>query len=224
MARPKTPKRSQRGTKHRLIYDLGTDYVERIDAMLVKGTSGDRLAAKMQQEWGVHQDVKAATLSKALIRYKKDVLAGRMVTTVERKDEEGTVVERTEYRPNEPRIDAHECLTELVLTQQERLNKLYAREKSMPTLMDQMRKEIHACGQLLKQLADLQLELGLLKRAPKKVQLDGYIDLGDFGGQERYERGIQEQQALHAATQEALDALLGEDVQDGEFEDIGLPE
>jgi hypothetical protein len=60
-------------------------------------------------------------------------------------------------------------LTELVAHQKDRFEKMYLKEKMAPLLMKQVSEEGRLLKDMLVELGKLQLETGVLQRAPKKV-------------------------------------------------------
>lgn len=156
--------------KYERIIALGADKVAQIDAMLFKNVKSAKVARHIQEVWGEFSNVDESALTKQLTRYKDEEVIGRWLTQVI--DDNG-VVKEGYMKPMveaKAKLNAHDMLQELVLVQQERLNKVYAREMKLPTNMDVVRRDIETYGKLIGQLSGLQMDLGYITRVPIKVQ------------------------------------------------------
>lgn len=156
--------------KFERIISLGADKVAQIDAMLFKNIDSVRVAHHIQDIWGDFDNVNIEALTKQLKRYKESEVVGRWLTQVI--DDNG-VVKDDYMKPMfeaKAQLNAHDMLQDLVIVQQERMNKVYTREKKLPTNMDTVRKDIETYGKLLGQLAGLQMDLGYITRVPLKIQ------------------------------------------------------
>jgi hypothetical protein len=155
---------------YHMLKSLGEDKLAQIDAMLFKGVHLEKIANHIHKIWGLFDDIDTTKLVLVLSRYKNKELTGRWLMQVT--DDDGNLIpdHMKPIRSKKQKVDAHELLQDLVLVQQERLNKVYEREKKLPTTMETVRRDIDTYGKLLIQLANLQMDLGFIERAPLKIQ------------------------------------------------------
>ena len=206
--------------KHHLITQLEKLHLDKVEAMMFEGKSGPVIVDQIR-EWGYHADVKLDTLKKAVNRYRNQVVKGRIVNKVEIVDEQTgeTRVETLEYIKEKPNVDVMDDLGNLINLQKERINKLYAREMKMPTLMKSLQVEIKELRELLTKMAGLQMELGHLRRVPKKISIDDPRVLESKArhffqqGKESGEQASQASADIISFFAESLD-----DIEDGVFE------
>ena len=204
--------------KSKTIHDLDQEKFDIIESLLIKNTSAPKLVQKIQVEWGLLVDVKPETLQKQLVRYKKDKITPHLhahvkvpeVIQVKPKGEpigeELTVKTTVIFARPDKRIDAHEALTELVEVQMIRLQKIYNREDATPMLMETVRQNIHTMSGLLKQLSDLQFDLGVAKRvSPIQKHLIGTFDLTESEIQQVHAQSKTENDELAIATQKVIE-------------------
>lgn len=140
---------------------LGGEKVEKIDRMLRQGRPAAGVARMVQKEWGECTDISELSLSKMLTRYRKDIVE---TTVFEAMEKAGTLDRVTGLVKG---MDAVEELTKACSIQKDRLTKMYTQEAKGPLLMKQVSQEMDLFATMLDKLAKLQLETGLLKRAPK---------------------------------------------------------
>lgn len=163
---------------------LGSEKLGIVDAQLLQGKTAGDVARMLQDEWKVMTDLNFETLKKQLIRYKNarivprtvqfqqkvltDTMEGRLA--LEAKRGIGVMVEK---------LNVMEYAEELVELQRKRIMKLKAKEEKLPEglVLDALSKLLPDYGRSLSMLANLQMETGLIKRAPKIIT--GQIDLRD---------------------------------------------
>lgn len=162
--------KKKKEAKFTRILALGEDKVAQIDAMLFKNIEAVRIAKHIQNVWGDYKDVETNTLAKQIKRYRADEVIGRWLVNIT--DSDGKVKDGYMETMHEAKsqLNAHDLLQDLVIIQQERLNKVYLREKVLPTNMDVVRRDIDTYGKLLGQLAGIQMDLGYITRVPLKIQ------------------------------------------------------
>lgn len=168
--------------KHSDLYSMGGDFVERMEALLVRGLSTRKVAQRIQDEWGLLKDIKVETLAKKVLRYKVDIMDHHLQTeVVVKSNAEGAPKDTTETHKikrifrKSAKIDVLEELEELVKFQMHRVERIAALEDPMPTVLKQTREEVRELSNLLKQMSELQMDVGLMNRVPHKVR--GKIDL-----------------------------------------------
>ena len=174
------------GEAFRDLYALGEERVGKIDDLLTKGLPASQVVEVIQGEWKVWTDRKAGTVKKMLERYRKGPLRQRIVHQV------ATATEHIRASTLRARLNALDELNDLVGHQKDRYLKMYEREKPTALLMKQVTEEGRLLKEMLVELGRLQLETGVLARAPKKVT--GTIT-DPNGGVQTFE-WTQEQEAL----------------------------
>lgn len=166
---------SDRSDKHGFMFDLGSEKLDAITLLLVQGKSGDTIVEVIQKEWGVWLDEKPATIKKRVQRYYNDIVRPHLLHTVASgelhsdDDEEVTVLQQ--YKPPTMRLDSYKAMEDLALIQCARLAKLYEREKNMGTNMDAVRRDVRELYTILSKLGEMQMDLGLMRRLPKALEL-----------------------------------------------------
>ena len=143
--------------------ELGPEKVARIDEMLKKGIVTGQVATIIHDEWKVLTDVKHPTLKRMLERYRKGELRERIVAEI------AGATEGTRTSTLQKRVNALDALDELVALQTARYKKMLVKEQAGPLLMKQVSDEGRLLKEMLVELGRLQLETGVLARAPKKV-------------------------------------------------------
>jgi len=151
---------------NRRLMALGQARVRELEARLLEGQQLTALANMIQKEWEECLDVKPLTLIKELERFKASRVEGKLLFL------KGTDYGKMVYGEYATSIDVMEQMQKAVGVQQERVSKLYMQEQKIPTLMEAMRREISLLVEMYGQLLEMQMELGLLKRAPKEFSLD----------------------------------------------------
>jgi hypothetical protein len=141
---------------------LGDERVTELRDRLQRGDSVLKLVALIQEDWGEITDIKADSLKKTLERFRKRI----------REEMTESIVESAVGKTTSgllKRMNVMEELEELAIVQKRRFQKVLHREEQGPLLMKQVSEEARLFQGLLGQLATLQLETGILRRAPKHV-------------------------------------------------------
>jgi hypothetical protein len=157
--------------KYKRLYDLGSDRMGIIDAMLTKGDSTMSVAEKIQFEWNQCTSVKIGTLDKQLLRYRKDILEPRLIAAAKNAAEKSTSISK-EIKAFNDQIDVIAQLNDFIAMQAARIKKAYTLEhgKKDGKLDPNINKELRPFTDMCRVLAGLQLETGVLRRVPKQVQ------------------------------------------------------
>lgn len=195
--------------KHAAIHAMGKEYVDKLDALLVKGTSSLKAANIVKDEWGLCSGDKVSTLQKRIQRYKKDVLDHHLHTEILTEDGKKLEVKMT-LKKDDPKVDVLDAVTELVRLQQYRVQKMYDLEHNMPTLLGSLRKEVKQLSDLLKQLSDLQFDLGLAQRTPRTIKGDISMAFGTISEQEEKFKRLSQIQSQKVEAGHEVFAILDE--------------
>jgi hypothetical protein len=160
---------------------------EQLDDMLLKGIVASEATRIIQAEWKIWLDEKPATIKKRLERYRSSELKKRLVEQVA--GATGGLRAATLAQ----RINAMDELEVLVGQQKVRFSKiLQVESKSDSFLLKSATDEGRLLKEMLVELGRLQLETGVLHRAPKKVT----GKLTDGNGVEQIFEWTQEQEEL----------------------------
>ncbi|HEY0819789.1 MAG TPA: hypothetical protein VGD46_13480 [Rhizobacter sp.] len=168
---PKAPAPPKEGAYGRFA-EMTTEQQTGMDTMLLRGDSPQKVATVLQEDWGYFKDTKYDTLVKQVQRYRSRVLQPRQEHALA-KVAVGAVgddaKDKNAQRKMHQRLDVMGHWEEIVKLQRERIMKMYEREKGLPVVTDGLTKLFKDYQHGLSALADLQLETGYLKRAPKTV-------------------------------------------------------
>jgi hypothetical protein len=151
------------GEAFKSLKELGPEKVAAIDEMLTKGIVASQVATIIRDDWKLLQEVKHESVKKMLERYRKSELRDRIVQQIAGAN--NGVRASTLQR----RASAMENLQELVEIQTGRFKKMLVKEQMAPLLLKQVSDEGRLLKEMLVELGRMQLETGILARAPKKV-------------------------------------------------------
>lgn len=193
--------------KYARIYALGADKVSQVDTLLLKGTVAGDVATLIQGEWGAMQDLSFSAIERQLRRYRRDL------------DIKVTARQEVALRDNKTvlavsrqveQIDVIEDMNSLIHTQKIRINRLLEYEASRELsegLLSDVKYEMQQLIAMYKLISTLQLETGLMRRAPKTVS--GMFSYDDDTGRFEFEAKIEDHKALSQATAEVMQILEG---------------
>ena len=141
--------------------ELGPDRVRELKLRLTQGESVKTLVPVVQETWGLFPNKKPSTVSTILYRYNRDTVkkeaAARVLATVE--------------KAGHLKVSSLLDMADLCEKQKQRVTKALDLEDKMSGLLtDQASDQIRLLSDMLGKLAYLQLETGLLQRAPKTVK------------------------------------------------------
>jgi len=188
------------------LLELPPNKLNEVDALLRDGVSALKVAKKIHEEWGLVQGVNRTTLHRYLLRYVRNVVRKR---TVEEITERALAVNRqratTHVVQNLNVIDEVE---RLVVEQKERVEAVARNERKtgrpQGMLLKMVTEEMRFLKDLLVELGRLQLETGIMSRAPK--HMTGTLVGPD--GRETHFDWTEEQEELYRV-------IEGETVDDG---------
>ena len=201
-AKPSNPSIVAKGRDHpsqeaRLIRDLGADRMPQINDMIVNNKSDVFIAKVIKNDWGLMLSTNLMTVKKAIFRYRTEVYEVKL--TYAASPDAKKIAKFAE------RADVLENLTTLVELQQGRVSKGLALEEKSPHLHYMLKFEIQLLGNLHKQLTDLQMDLGLLRKVPAKFQVEGMATRS----QQLLEDAMKKSERVDAALTKAFAVLDG---------------
>lgn len=196
----KTPGKFPTGTAS--VQSMSEEHQAAINSYLLNEHPIDKLVKKIKYEWNEFPEVADATIRQMLYRYKQKHITVQQakivakITTNEKINELVATVTMLERR-----LDPALELEKLVQMQIARLEKALLLEKPSKVLFDTVTKNVEVTANLVTRLADLQMELGLLRRVPKKLNVSA-VDVSEE------ERRYMEQATMsNAAAQLVTDTL-----------------
>lgn len=145
------------------LHELGEEKVAELDRRLGRGELPRDLAQLIQDDWQLLQDVQPDSVKKMLERYRKTELRDKVLARIAGQND--LVRTKTLAR----RLNAMEEIQTLVEVQRGRFEKMLVRESQSPLLLKQVSEEGRLLKDMLVELGKLQLETGVLVRAPKKL-------------------------------------------------------
>ncbi len=186
----KTPEKFYR------LKELGSERLDVIETMLVAGKPASEVADKVRDDWLACRDISRESLIRQLNRYREDLeseAVGKQLALSKSSSTQRAAIKAAE------RYDTIGLLTRLVRIGERRLTRQLVQEEKMPVLMASVREELKVVADLAVKLANLQMETGMLRRAPKQLQaLVGMVD--PDGALMKFEAEIQQT----AQTREAI--------------------
>jgi hypothetical protein len=203
-AKAKTKPPHTRGTAKKpahtiLTKTLGPERMAMVDSRLLNGETCEAIARTIKLDWKLLTGSTMNTIAKALGRYKKDCLVGKLVLMAD-----PTAPRLSEFAD---KVDVLENLTKLVELQQTRVTKAIHAENTLhPGLLDRKtRYEVELLGNLYTKLADLQMDLGLLRKVPAKLQIEGLASRT----QQRLQEAMNKSNRVDAALNRAFSIIEG---------------
>ena len=142
---------------------LGTDIVLQIDEKLIAGETG-RMVADWLQKGSLLPDVKREALIRMIERYRGTEVREKLVKRIADAQTGKSLI--TVAR----RATALEELEEIARIQRKRVDKMLALEDGKPMLITATSNEIRMLKEILVDLGHMQLETGVIVRAPKTVK------------------------------------------------------
>ncbi len=181
--------------------------------MFLDGDPATEIARMIQEDWGTCQDVTRKALVRQLQRYRKDVIdpkiliQGKSLPVEARKVLLGRINKQ---------LDTLDTMASVLEAQEVRFLAAQAEAGGDARLEGRAGTELQRLWHMLKDLANLQIETGILRRAPKTVT--AHVAFAQSAGEEAYmsARRTKEDQASRARS--ALDAMAQAGIIDGEFE------
>jgi hypothetical protein len=158
---------------------LTPEHQAAVDSFLLADHPIDKLVSLILDEWKELEGSTPAAVRRMLYRYKDKAikpkqakLAAKHTSNVELQNMVAHI------HKLEDRLNPVLALEELVIQQQHRIQKMAKTEASAPTLLESQTKNINLMGDLLTKLINAQLEVGVLTRVPKKMQVSA-IDISE---------------------------------------------
>lgn len=164
--------RNLRGPAHKFerLFAMGEEKMKALDGYFLENLSADKVAVIIQREWGLFDDVSTSSLSRQLGRYKSQVWDLKAAATQEELVRDLPKLETT-LEGLTARVDVLQKLENIVLIQEKRIMMLYEKEKTMPKglVLGALSAEWKQYIAMLKTLGEFQMDMGVVRRAPKFI-------------------------------------------------------
>lgn len=159
--------------KHQLIMSLDEKKRTAIAELFRRGESAVYIADYIQRRWGLLTGEDPENLRKRLLDYKKDVVRRQVLDAMIDSD---TIDAVSRLAKN---VDVCNEMSTLFYIQKARVEKLLDAEMQMESLVNpNVTREIGVLKDIVREIKQLQLETGALKRAP----VEGAFTPNDRGG------------------------------------------
>ena len=143
-----------------------------LDSYMIADHPVDKLVKIVQGEWKAFADSKPDAVRRMLFRYKsKHIKLKQAKLTAKFSSSQALQDLAADITKLEQRLDPVFTLEELVITQAARIKKMAKTEAKAPTLLESQTKNIGLMGDLLMKLTNAQLDTGLLRRVPRKLDI-----------------------------------------------------
>lgn len=164
-----TPKKEKSFRKPKFMQGLTQDQIDTIDTHLLLDKPMTDLVKVLRDEWGVCLDIKADSLLTSIIRYKQNQITPRQAKIAMKVGSTENVAKLATLQVKmENALKPVDALENLIIKQLKRVEKMEQVEAKMPTLMDSQTKNMMLLHNMLKDMSVLQMQLGILRRVPKK--------------------------------------------------------
>ena len=191
--------------KYARLYALGPDKLQKIDVMLIKGETATEVGRVITEEWGFYADELDA-LIKQITRYRTEEITSKIGALAEVASNSHRGRSLVAMRTDQ--LDVMADQVDLIEVQKARINKAMGQELQMPLLLSTIKYELRLLMDMYKQYAALQLETGLLRRAPKVVSTSFHFD--EETGMLAFEAEIRTNSEARKATKDIMEILEGE--------------
>ena len=189
------------------LIDLGPDRMTQLEGRMAKAEPSHMLADLIQQEWGLCTDVERRTLARQISRYRNQMVTPKMAALYEAGQGGAKAEKALKVLYNQ--CDVLQELHDLYEVQRQRIQKAVNNEAKLPVLLKDVDFQVDLARKILADMAHVQLEVGILRRAVKGVQ--GVVT--DANGNKSafaYVVGEAEAQSLEKDTEDFVEFLDGE--------------
>lgn len=145
------------------LQQFGEAFIARLDAKLIDGDSARKVVEWIQGEEKALTEVEPLTLKRMIDRYRSGALRGKAIERVQALQKHKPLGFVAKH------IHAMAQMEELALTQKARLHKMLQLEDGKPMLIGATSAEVRLYKEILVDLARMQLETGVMHRAPRTV-------------------------------------------------------
>jgi hypothetical protein len=171
---PPHPTNGQIGIPKRLAL-LSKEELSSIDSYLLAEGPIDKLIHTMQAEMPPFKGVAYEAIRQMLFRYRARFIKPKQAEIVAKlTGDKGAVQLAALSQELQRQINPLLELEKLISHQMDRINKLHAVESKAPNLLDQQTRNINLLSEMLNKFALLKMEIGEIKRLPKKMTIQHF--------------------------------------------------
>lgn len=174
--------------------ELGIERMAMIESRLLNGETGEEVAKTVKLEWGLMKTNTLVSLGIVLNAYRREVVLTKLMALTDKDTPSMAMVS--------DRIDVLDNLTKLVELQHGRVNKAIRAEKENGTstpLNRTTKFEMQLLANLYKQLSDLQMDMGLIRKVATKFTLEGTSAQTQQALEQAMQRSVRRDDALNRA-------------------------
>jgi len=191
--------------KYTRIYALGPDRVQQIDTMLIKNTTAEEVARVITEDWGFYADERPA-LTKQITRYRTEYIDASLKARADHAEK--TQQGRLMVQLRTDQLNVLEDMLDVIIVQKGRINKALELEEKMPIIQATVKFELKLLFDMYKLYSQIQLETGVLRRAPKTIS--GSFHLDEEAGMLQFEAEMRTNSDLRKAIKDVIQILEGE--------------
>ena len=147
------------GNKHARVTDLPKDKFEYVHEALRRGASTFDLARKIQEEWGLYNDVRRRTLAKSLERYRESEITDMKVLEITDPYVAAKVRKRIDKH-----VNVLDEFSDMIRIQRSRINMALEREEKTKIPLGMTEDAVRTMGVLLKNYGELAVKVGIVSR------------------------------------------------------------
>lgn len=166
----KTPPRKKGGVAFQSLVSLPAEKLAAIDTHLLSEGSVMELVRLIQGKWGLLTETAPDTLRRYLHRYKLELIEPKQIAIAAKfshTENVRRVADQVELLT--ARFEPLQELEKLIHTQNARVAKMAILEDKSPTLFDSQTKNIAVLHTMLKDLAGLHMDVGMIRKVPMQV-------------------------------------------------------
>jgi len=183
---------------------LGPARLAIVDSRLLNDETAESIAKTIKGEWKLYKNTTLRNVARRVSVYKRLNVIGKLKVLERDKDKKGPRPRLSDFAD---KVDVLENLTKLVELQQTRVSKAIHHESTVfKDMLDRKtRFELELLGNLYVKLGQLQMDLGLLRKVPQKVHIEGMASRT----QQLLEQAMQKSSKVDMALSQAFAVLDG---------------
>ncbi len=200
---------------------LGQDRVSLIKSMMLDGKSAAHIARVMQQDWGVLSTRKEESLSRLLVRYRKLEVDPKIALQSDALPDD--LKEELIARMNS-QLDTLDEMKTLCVEQMARYKILSIESARLGkrSAISAAAVEGQRLHNMLKDLAGIQMDAGIIPRAPRIVS--AHVNFQRTAAEDAYYHELEFNKDVRERTRTMLAKLQDQEIIDAEFEEVETPE
>ncbi len=203
--------------RYKRLKSLGDDRIAMITAMFMEGKAAAVITRVIQEDWGELPDIKHESLARDLVRFKKEEIDPKIMMqgNLLSEDTRQEIIRRMKGQ-----LDVLDEMKSLCIDQTARYKAMALKAVNSMHQKD----ESHAATEgerlhrMLKELAGLQMESGIIPRAPRVVS--AHVNFQRTAAEDAYLSDVSVRKETTAKARQIIDVLRESDAIDAEFEEV----